>query len=378
LASVLASVFALFTWDEIDTDWLGGCVVAYDRDYVVACFNLVEAELGRNWMREHLRGWLSSGADPGGSVSTALNVVGQAEDLMATSGLANREALLNQIAGGSEKARAEADALFILRTARETTGEYEPATHAKGGKIPDFRLSLPNNVQPLFVEVTEPMRSEAEKAAWDVLESLRASLADRSVPLDVELALERRPTQAELPRVEEAVVAVGAEAEREIALPDALGCVGRVGEVHTPRGQYLFVMTDKIGLARRQLRLKIRYRDPRVSVLLRREADQLKTGAAGIVMIGMHVAAIHACDAVTDLATAIHRYPQVSGVCLHRYGDRHSEHGFYRLRVATLVLNPKARHQLPEWAEEALGRFGADWTAPPIMPGALSPLSTHT
>src|SRR5262249_839940 len=103
--------FVMWTWEQIEREWLAGEMIAVRPDEAVHAFNRVEAILGQDWMKG-CRG--SSGVASG--TSPTLSVVNMGQWLGILHGIANTDPLLDKIRRRDESAAAELVGLYLIRS----------------------------------------------------------------------------------------------------------------------------------------------------------------------------------------------------------------------------------------------------------------------
>ncbi len=354
----------LWTWQEIESEWLGGpALLADEPDVVVAAFEKVEPQLGREWMEEDrtIGGVRTTGLAP------TLGIVSTGKLLASLDGVLRAEVLVAGLRERNEDAMSEALAIHLLRAQAGADIEYEPSILVRGRpRKPDFRAKW--NAHPwVYGEVAKPNDSEMKKASTTVMKTLAEQVRELSGSFAAEVFLRRCPTRAEVPHIKKVVSQLSqVQGPSEVNLPDQLGKVflnftepGNVvvddhGEGYRPGiGMAAFVVNEE---EHRHVLVRIAYQDERAEKFLRTEARQLPTDAPGIVMlyVGRATGAMRSWAAVMARQFQPAKHTRVGGVCLFKAGLTPTEAGHAWRPKTQLIVNPYAVIALPEWVRGAL------------------------
>ncbi len=101
----------MWTWEDIEREWLGGSRIAYTAQEAVEAFNLVERTLGRSWMKEYNS---SGGGQVRGTGPTSA-IVHMGLRLASLEGIAGPDDLIARIKRTDVSAMAELTAIHLLR-----------------------------------------------------------------------------------------------------------------------------------------------------------------------------------------------------------------------------------------------------------------------
>jgi len=361
----------MWTWGRIVAECLGGSGLIADGDEVaVEAFNRIDAILGPEWIERYRAA--HGGSDRRGLVIT-MNLVILGKELANIDGVRGSAEIIRKLRELRTDPIAELDAIALVMVGSDDLRlECEPTIPVPGreARKADFRIAN-GDEQCVYVEVTQPNTSEAEKSIAlataeisTVVESIDGSYA-------TEVFFHRSPTPEELlavrPLVEE-VCRSGQATERH--LPDELGVIyaghtaphaAVVGDHHgrpyTPRiVRVTFVGRD---IAKRQLKVSVPSMDHRAAQYLEDESGQLPDDSPGVIMIDTR----RATGAMKGWAPMLHdqlrldMYSNVSAVCLFSSSLVDTERGEDQ-RITTLVVtNPGAAHQLPAWMDTCLRRY---------------------
>ncbi len=364
----------IYTWQEIEQDWLGGGGgLAAAPDEALAAFNEVAARFGRGWV-EATR---TRNGVPSRGLAPTLYIVTMARLLRSLDGLPNAAGLLEKVSRESPDARAELVAIDLIRT--ENPGaivEVEPeiqvgARHPK----PDFRTQVAGDPWT-YVEVTNPNASDAQEEVRRGIARLTGLVYACSGTFALEVFLKREPSSAALDLIADTIEHEHRSPGHSAAeLPSELGTLywnyqppGAIvmddhGEPYTPRlsAASVALSTDQNGNIDQHRHIAVRwpFTDARAETFVRHEARQLPTDAPGLIMIytAGTVGAMKAWRALIERRLQPDLNTRVSAVCLFSSGLWPTEQGEDWKVQCKLILNPHARFPLPRWISEQLERF---------------------
>lgn len=371
----------VWTWDDIERQWLRDGRIAYSAEEAVAAFNLVERTLGREWMKAHnTTGNVDEVWGPGPTAT----IVRMGLRLASLEGLGGAEELIRRILRKDLSALAELTTVHLLRRDRPSvTVELWPDVTVSGGpRKPDLRVREDAGHPWTYVEVTQPDTSEAEERVQTVMNRVTALIREVRKSFALEVFLRREPTDAEVAAVVNTVRDVCAsEGVVRRELPDGLGLLllnhtepGSVvlddhGDAHVPR----LARATAIGGGaepHRHIAVRMAYSDERAERFLGREARQLPTDAPGLIVIQMGRApgGFKSWEPVIRQRFQPTIHTRVSAVCLLGGGSVATPAGEKLLPQTRLIVNPHAAFQLPQWIADTLTNAGEEYehyTRPP-------------
>jgi len=361
----------LWTWDEIERNWLGGGLIAYPPDAVVDVFNRVEAVFGRDWL-EASRDYGDVRAK--GALPT-LAVVADGMRLALLDGVPGAERLMDRLRQREEGSWSELTALYLLTSGlKGQEVECEPPTLVAGRmRAPDWRLRWRPDPWT-YVEVTEPQTSKETARVREIMARLVAPIDVVKASYALEVFLRREPTEEEIYRLLGRITEVcGLAGSHEEELPDGLGRLflnqnrpGEVviddhGEEYRPRQG---LMRTRVGPNEpyRHIAVRLAFTDQRADRFLHAKARQLPNDTPGFVMIQMGRApgGMKTWGSLIRSRLQPNRHTRVSGVCLFQSGFFPTPEGEAWRHEAELIVNPHAPIPLPPRVAKAIRRFEAN------------------
>lgn len=360
----------LYTWEEIQSDWLAGGTLTSSHQEMVTSFNRVADKFGREWIEASRtnNGAVSRGAQPTlqiASLGLMLQVLDQASD---------PSDLIQNIRNRRDDVWAELCAAYLLCSDKpDISIEYEPEIIV-GARNRKCDLGVRSVDEPwTYVEVTVASRnSAAQKAILRSLERLASLITECAGDYALEVYLKREPEEAELTLIEAQIRETHLSAgQAEVELPSGLGtlywnqhppgvvALDNHGEPYRPG--LAVVKAAIIDGEHRHIAVRWPYTDMRAEDMLTAEARQLPTGGPGLIMIQVSgaVGAMRAWRAIIANRFQPSMHTRVSAVCLFRSSIRSSEAGDYWLPECQIILNPHARVPLAAWIVNQLERFPA-------------------
>jgi hypothetical protein len=382
----------VWTFEEINSDWLGGSPIAIAREKALAAFERCERRLGRGWIEAQR-----------GSAQGALRVIRMGERLASLEGVGgvDTDTLIEGLRNGDRSASSELHALHLLRRDAATEAElYPPAQVGKAWRRPDMRVRL---AEPwVYVEVTRTNESEAYLDAQSVVAGLVATVESIEHPFTLEVFLRRQVGEADIYPIRTRVEAFCAaratagdmplegippretflllragepgdvvELARE-ELPNDAGVLiltqGRPGDVvmrNHPGEQYepRLLMARRVTPPDRHIIVRMPFLDERAARIMGEEARQLPKEFPGLLMIDVG----EAPGAFRGWEPLIRRRFQplintrVSGVCLFSSGVLLTADGAACPSETKLLINQHAKIPLPPWIADALAAAGAEY-----------------
>ncbi|TDP96374.1 hypothetical protein [Labedaea rhizosphaerae] len=357
----------MYTWREIDENWLLGAQLALSPDEVTRAFNTVAERFGREWVEaRHLHRGL-----PHHGILPTIRVVRLGQQLATLDNAPGSAHLLAKVREGIPDALAELSSIHLVCAGDSTHSlEVEPdiVVGARNRK-PDFRVRQTNE-DWTYVEVAQPCTSDAQATIRRHIERL-CKLADTHVGnYALEIFLRRAPGDDEVePLVREVATYLHNANHVRTELSNGLGTLywGEYGgagvtledhsEPYTPRlGAMRAVVQDNV---QRSVSVRWPFADSRAKNFLDRESKQLPTNAPGLVMIDTTEAsgAMKSWRHVVERRFQPHMYTRVSAVCLYSSGLWSTPDGEELRWETQLISNPYARHALPGWIVDQLQRF---------------------
>ncbi len=367
---------SMYSWQEVQENWLGGGDLTIPADEITRTFNVVATHFGREWVEETrtLNGAVETGIFP------TLRIVALGHRLDSLSGVANSEPLLTKIRNRDVDAKAELTALHLLRFGNPNLQvELEPTVTANGRRPrPDFRIA-PHGGDWLYVEIKHPHASQAQTAVSLGLSQLTGLVNGCVGSFALEVFLRRDPTSSEIAQIT-SLIAGGHQdlSVRRFELPAGLGTLywneqapGMVtldnhGEPYRPAlGATSVVMGSD---EHRHITVRWPFTDERACTFLDTAAKQLPKEAAALVMIQTSdaVGAMKAWRALVEASFQPNIRTRISGVCLFRSGFRATDTGGEWRSEVKVIRNPHALISLPEWVTRQMEQFPSD--EPDMLP----------
>jgi hypothetical protein len=359
-----------WTWEEIESDWLEGAVVADSDATVVAAFNRVMAAYGRDWIQESRideRGMECRGSSP------TLRVVTLGKALAVIQELPGSEGLVVKLQKRLPEAGAEAWALMLLLDAQVgVEAEVEP-TVAVGARqrMPDFRVHREGDPWT-YTEVSRPEKTAAYVRVAEKADALtQRAIEPTLLPYTIEVVLWREPSDREMAELQTYITAASRQSSRsEIPLPDELGTIfvndsvpgrGVVRDREDQPRPRIGSMTGVggEGAIPRHVIARIPFSDERAEQLLRNEARQLPKEAPGLLMLdtGNAVGALKGWEPVLRGRLHPGQHTRVSGICLFQTTQESTAIGEAVVARTRLIGNPHARLALPGSIAASLERY---------------------
>jgi hypothetical protein len=352
-------VISMWTYEDIERDWLAGARIAMSAADVVAAFETCERLLGREWIDRRFPSQ-AKGTGP------TLGVTTMGEALATLQDVTGNERLLDKLRSDDLSAIAELRAIHLLRSQGNTRIELEPLIKTKDGeRRPDFRIR--QEAEPwVYVEVTQPDISDAQAHVDALLSDMVEQIASVEKPFSLEVFLRREPNQQEAASVISASLAACLSGVQEAGatqmLPDELGwltlnqhSVGHF-EVRDQGDEPLPTVSSMKALVgpggpNRQVAIRMAYADERAERFLTSEARQLPTDAPGLVMVDMQKipGGVQSWQPLVRRRFQPKMHTRVGSVCLFFSGSFATQEGQKILTIAKLLANPHARIPLPPW-----------------------------
>jgi hypothetical protein len=354
----------VWTWNEIEREWLQGARIAVGPGETVAAFERVEEVFGRGWIDARRVSGPAVVAGP----RSALGIVHLGAQLGVLSRVEGQERLVEKLRSEARDAFAELDAISLLSPPEDAAIEYEPEVvvgHRR--RYPDFAIKRAEEL-PTYVEVVQPDRAALASSLQEAMAELGALVSGYDGRWTAEVFLDRQPTRVELARVREvAEAALESGRDGELELHDGLGTIylndmapGLVvlddrGRPYTPRLGLAQAAAEQ-GETMRHLTVRMPYFDARAAQFLAHEAAQLPATSPGIVMVevaGASGALKKWPDALSN-ELALGLYDAVSGICLFQRGQVATNDGEALETEHVTIVNPSPAHPLPAWLERQL------------------------
>ena len=360
----------MWTWNDIETDWLlpgspapadprftNRVVLSHSHAEVVEAFDVVEGHFGRGWIEERRQERRFIGI---------LEVVMTGSLLQALRNVRQGQKLVAKLRACDVAAQSEAAALYLIRHSQQGLEiEYEPeVTIGSRTAVPDFRLRSSQSEQWTYLEVASPQSSKDQQHLRKILDRLATTRLVTDDPVALEIELHRIPTEVEVDGLEQRLQSPSRPNEDiEEALPSGLGrmsmTLGNADEpgARTSSAPAIFatsiVMVD--GIVRGRSTVTISYSDPRSERFLRHKARQLPDDAPGLVMLDVGRASGGSREWQSAMSSRLGRnlHTRVSGVCLFERFTTVTD-GLEWGLAASYTPNDNARLNAPAWLCESL------------------------
>lgn len=354
----------MYTWDQIESHWLGGSDIACSPQQAVAAFNKCISLFGQDWVE----GTRSTGQSIHTGTSPTLHIVALGTMLNALADVCLPETFLRKLAAQGLDFQAELEAMYLILSGDSNADiEYEPtATVGNTIRKPDFRTSLDMG-DWVYVEATRPSISEAQTEVNQHLKRLASAVEVGSGAFTVEVFLEREPSGTEVEAIySDLVDPRNQELTGSTPLTNGLGTLywnadepGQAsiddhGLPFSPRIGVLGARKD--AECNRHVLVRWPFADGRAEEILRKEAKQLPVDCPGLIMVQVSAAS----GATSTWKPAIERrfqpniHTRVSGVCIWTTQLVNTPRGEDWQFWAELIANPHARHPLPQWITQQL------------------------
>jgi hypothetical protein len=359
-----------WTWEMIRDEWLCGSVVDTSPAEVLSAFDLCEELLGLEWVQSQ---GLHGGARVTGSHPVAA-VISMGKRLAAVRNAFGLDTLLHKIRSGDESARAELTAAYLCMPVGfpVVVGFGVATTVGNRERVPDFRLRRENDPW-VYVEVTAPDTSEAQRQAQALLHQLSVALVDIPLGSMAEVMIRRDPSEEEMADILNALRAQargGGRSQRDLPglalILVGHGQPGQIvlddhGEPNVPR--IGVVATSRLeGEARKHLALRYAFSDQRAEAFLTSEARQLPHGTPGLVMVNVARAsgAFKTWEPLLVRRLQPRQHTRVSGIALFTSGMWPLPGGEAWVPWTLVLENPHAANPAPRWLLDRL----RSWNAP--------------
>ena len=360
----------MWTWEQIERDWLGGARIAVAPDEAVAAFNRVDSTLGAEWMS----GCRGPTGDARGT-SPTLSVVNTGQRLATLEGVANCQDLIEKIRSGDQSASAELTAIYLVKSGRTDVGmQIEPEVQiGNRTKKPDFRTAVPDST-PTCVEVTQPNLSEEREQATRILDLLTSVISEIRHGFALEVFLHRVPTVEEAQGILDRLPTF---CTVDNSRREELGSMGFLQlNVDSPGSIKLRdhgeESTPRIGVAKfirgpdephRHVVVRLAFSDERAHQFLRTKARQLPKNIPGLIMVQMSHApgGFKTWEPILRQRLQPTLHTRVSAICLFESGLQGTSDGEAWIPRTKLIVNPHAKRPLPDWIVQQLDRFASDW-----------------
>jgi hypothetical protein len=369
----------VWTWKQIEQDWLAGGRLAADPSVVVEAFDKVEAVFGREWIEQSRvhplvvpkgsppQSTVVQGSDP---VLTVVQMGGLLASLEEIPGV---DMLVQKLRRGERAAMAQATAIHLLRKQpSDSVVELEPVVPMAGrpDRKCDFRVRRDGDPWT-YVEVSATDQTTTEREALRLLERLGEPVHSMSGSFTLELFFRRLPDEDEVEAILRRVRDLdGRPDSLSEELPEELGILvydtardptdvsSRVlNEPYRPGlGRAAVVHSDSEA---RSIIVRLPYADSRGRKKLGKESRQLPSSGPGLVMIDTAGAPGSRHSWEPAIRGDLHNHTRVSAVCLFRCASMlRADLAEFLSVTGRLIVNPSARRTLPSWIIERLSALG--------------------
>jgi hypothetical protein len=364
----------VWSWNDIDREWLAGSVIAVEPTEAVDAFETVERLLGREWIetkRVYSIGSTGALVETSGAGPT-LQVVSMGKKLRAVENALGAAQLIDRVKTGDRAAVSELTAIYL---ATVPGSEIEIGPDAQVGdsvRRPDFKVR-DQSEEWTYVEVTAPDEAETAERGKMILERIVSLLPTLPAGTGIEVFLLCEPNDGQ---VESLVSAV------ERAVHDGTPRVEEINGLALltmsqggPPGQLVLqdhgkVFQPRMGCARfelvgdqaKSIAVRIPYTDERAEAFITREARQLPTTAPGLIMIDMNRAqtGLKAWGPLIQRRLQPTQHTRVSAVCLFTQAISLTGDALKWQSTTRYIANRHARQLLPGWLETQLRSFGTN------------------
>lgn len=359
---------------EIQRDWLCGIKVALSPMELVDVFNSCEVEFGRPWLETHRR--------PQGSAIKTWRVHSIARGLELIKGMPRSGRMIDKLRHHNASVLAELQALQLLAAEKDISFELYPPVSIRGKEREADFVVKKGNGESVFVEVTMPDTSAAQKDLTKLVESLIYSPTLAAEYFDLEVFLTRDLYDSDVSLIADFVgAALQNETYNRLDLPRDLGTCF-LGEnacsyAFEPKLR-LEPPTPGLGLARvkwagnhpcQRIVVHAPFSDSRAERMLRKEAEQLPEEENGLVMvnIGNATGGFTSWEPLIRSRFSTRHFDHVSAVCLFENYVCMTPNGL-EARVQTRFLpNEYSRQPLPSWIEKPVKLAGASHTSDGVI-----------
>ena len=357
----------IWTFEEISNTCLAGGRIAASPLQIETAFNDVSRLLGEKPIERFFSG--PSGPIRGSAPTISVVLLGI--ELQALKNVQNAEKIERALRNGETNAHSELTTLFLLRNgAAGSEAFYEPAIElGSSGKKADWKVRLPGEPW-VFVEVARPQSSEAMAELLAKMNRIGDIVEGLDFGDAVEMYFRREPHQAEIPMIEDSLLAFarGAGGSRldlaEIGFavkghfePNLFSPNQYEGEEDLPRlGVLRSMMSDKQG--QKTIAVRAPFSDTRAEEFLRSEAKQLPTDSPGLIVFDLSGSQgnFRTWGSLLRRRFQPNLHTRVSAICLIAQGILPTAQG-ETIEITTAILaNPFARYPLPQWIVECLSR----------------------
>ena len=361
----------VWTFDQINRDWLVGERIDLAPDDLVSAFVRCQQVLGRDWINRARCG--ATGIIP------TFNVAAVGEQLASIDDVYSSTQFITKLRDGDQSAFAELQAIHLLRKGEPTIVELEPTVRVgKRERKCDFRIKRWNEPW-VYVEATRPDTSKAKGRVETLLRSIVdvVSLIERQFALEV--FFRREPTDAEVQFLLTYILEFCSVKRAEAGvitedMPDGLGMlilnkqvVGQVvlsdhGDVPVPR---LGAARTIIGQPSRHVVARVPFADERAEQFLTTEARQLPTDAPSLIMVDMGGVPGGFASWVPIIERRFQpaMHTRVGAVCLFGSGLESTPRGAAVLFDTQLISNRYAKIPLPDWIKATISRIKKETAA---------------
>lgn len=347
-----------WNYSDIVDDWLSGGKLDFLPDVVVEAFDTVDRVLGPKWIQ---RSRMQSGTVSRGSAPTS-KVVSMGLRLATVEDLSDTKDLIDKLRRGDSSAGSELTAIYLLRARHSfTTDLYPDVMVGSKKRVPDFRI-LSDEGEPVYVEVTQAVASQAQKEASAIMSQLASVVPQVSKSFALEVLLNKEPDEVEMDILQRRILEF---CQLEGAHQEELRDLGRLllGEtapgriVLTDRHQgsgpvqlMLFSAMKGPGEPHRHIMVTMPFSDERAGHMLREEARQLPTDSPGLIIIDVSGTAISPAEWGKLIEKRLHpgQHTRVSGVAIIQNAPHEQDESGQLSFSGRIIFNRHAKYDLPD------------------------------
>lgn len=361
----------LWTFDEIESEWLGGERLQLPPEDVVRAFGVAEQARGREWV-------LSTTSIPGGGrlwgFSPFLRVYWLGKRWQAVAGASGADALLERLLQDDAAAESELTAIYLLRSRRpETEVEVGPEVAVGSRRCrPDFRIR--SRMGPwTYIEVTQLNRSVASVRTQEVLCRIAGFVISIPHPFLLEIVLWRDLTEGEEDElVRQACEACQAADGERRDIGDLASLIVKSGDpavvipsiLPEDNGTRMSLARSVVGPGQpnRQILVRAPFADQRAKRTLTAEAKQLPKDESGLVMVDVtgQPTAFESWAELVPLRFKSGQHKRVGGVLLFMAATTLTPQGMTWVPYLKLIPNPRPSIPLPDWITEVVEETRAE------------------
>jgi len=361
----------LWTFDEIEREWLGGERLQLPPEDVVRAFDVAEQARGREWILSTTR--IRGGGRLWG-FAPFVRVYAFGKCMQAVAGAPGADALLKRLLQDDAAAETELTAIYLLRSRRPGTEVEIGPEVVVGGRhrLADFRIRSGTGLWT-YIEVTRLNPSMASKRTQGVVSRIAGSVISILQPFLLEIVFWRDPMEGEEDElVRQACEACKAADGERRDIGDLASLIVKSGDpaVVIPsilpgdNGTRISLAQSIVGPGQpnRQILVRAPFADQRAEDILIAEAKQLPKDESGLVMVDVtrQPTAFESWPELVSLRFTPAQHTRVGGVLLFMTATTLATQGMTWLPYLKLIPNPHASTPLPAWITKVVEETRAE------------------